>query len=308
MEVDHMVKILATDGIESSAAKALTDLGFEVTQQFYDENELPTKAAEYDVVVVRSATKIRKPVIDEAAKTGKLKLVIRGGVGIDNIDAVYAREKGIEVQNTPLASSASVAELVIGHMFSLARFIYDANLTMREGKWEKKKYAGGIELAGKTLGLIGFGRIGRCAAKMAAALGMNVIYHDITGHKPENDPFTFASLDDVITKSDFISLHVPKTDAPIVTADAIAKMKDGVFIINTSRAATIDTQAMLKALDSGKIAGAGLDVFDEEPIKDPAVYTHPKISMTPHTGASTLEAQVRIGDDIVKIISDKFKK
>lgn len=303
-----MVKILATDGIESSAAKALTDLGFEVTQQFYDENELPTKAAEYDVVVVRSATKIRKPVIDEAAKTGKLKLVIRGGVGIDNIDAVYAREKGIEVQNTPLASSASVAELVIGHMFSLARFIYDANLTMREGKWEKKKYAGGIELAGKTLGLIGFGRIGRCAAKMAAALGMNVIYHDITGHKPENDPFTFASLDDVITKSDFISLHVPKTDAPIVTADAIAKMKDGVFIINTSRAATIDTQAMLKALDSGKIAGAGLDVFDEEPIKDPAVYTHPKISMTPHTGASTLEAQVRIGDDIVKIISDKFKK
>jgi len=303
-----MIKILATDGIESSAAKALTDLGFEVTQQFYDENELPARAAEYDVVVVRSATKIRKPVIDEAAKTGKLKLVIRGGVGIDNIDAVYAKEKGIEVQNTPLASSASVAELVIAHMFSLARFIYDANVTMRAGKWEKKKYAEGIELGGKTLGLIGMGRIGRCAAKMASALGMSVIYHDITGHLPVNDPYVFVQLDELFAKSDFISLHVPKTDGPIITADAIAKMKDGVYIINTSRAATVDTQAMLKALDSGKIAGAGLDVFDEEPIKDPVIYSHPKISMTPHTGASTVEAQLRIGGDIVQIISDKFKK
>ena len=303
-----MVKILATDGIESSAAKALTELGFEVTQQFYDENELPARAAEYDVVVVRSATKIRKPVIDEAVKTGKLKLVIRGGVGIDNIDAVYAKEKGIEVQNTPNASSASVAELVFGHMFSLARFLYDANVTMREGKWEKKKYAEGIELAGKTLGLIGFGRIGRCTAKMAAALGMKVIYHDITGHLPENDPFAFVPLDEVFAKSDFISLHVPKADAPIISADAITKMKDGVFIINTARATLIDTQALLKALDSGKIAGAALDVFDEEPIKDPAVYKHPKLSMTPHTGASTVEAQLRIGDDIVKIISDRFKK
>ena len=302
-----MVKILATDGIESSAAKALTDLGFEVTQQFYDENELPARAAEYDVVVVRSATKIRKPVIDEAAKTGKLKLVIRGGVGIDNIDAVYAKEKGIEVQNTPLASSASVAELVIGHMFSLARFIYDANVTMRAGKWEKKRYEG-VELGGKTLGLIGMGRIGRCAAKMASGLGMKVIYHDVTGHLPGNDPFAFVSLDELFAKSDFISLHVPKTDAPIVTSDVIAKMKDGVFIINTARASLIDTQALLKALDSGKIAGAALDVFDEEPIKDPAVYTHAKISMTPHIGASTLEAQLRIGENIVQIISDKFKK
>ena len=302
-----MVKILATDGIESSAAKALTDLGFEVTQQFYEESELPARAAEYDVVVVRSATKIRKPVIDEAARIGKLKLVIRGGVGIDNIDAVYAREKGIEVQNTPLASSASVAELVIGHMFSLARFIYDANVTMRAGKWEKKRYEG-IELAGKTLGLIGLGRIGRCTAKMATALGMKVVYHDITGHKSENEPSVFVSLDELFAQSDFISLHVPKTDAPIVTSDAIAKMKNGVFLINTARAALIDTQAMLKALDSGKIAAAALDVFDEEPIKDPAVYTHPKISMTPHIGAATAEAQLRIGENIVQIISDKFKK
>jgi D-3-phosphoglycerate dehydrogenase len=192
-------------------------------------------------------------------------------------------------------------------MFSLARFIYDANVTMREGKWEKKRYEG-IELAGKTLGLIGLGRIGRCTAKMATALGMNVVYYDITGHLPENAPSVLVSLEELFAKSDFISLHVPKTDAPIVTADAIAKMKDGVYIINTARAALIDTQALLKALDSGKIAGAALDVFDEEPIKDPAVYKHPKISMTPHVGASTVEAQLRIGDDIVRIISDKFKK
>ncbi|MDR0496932.1 MAG: D-2-hydroxyacid dehydrogenase [Treponema sp.] len=301
-----MVRILATDGIESSAAKALSDLGFEVVQQFYDENELPAKAAEYDVVVVRSATKIRKPVIDAAAAAGKLKLVIRGGVGIDNIDAVYAKEKGIDVQNTPLASSASVAELAIAHMFSLARFIYDANVTMRAGKWEKKRYEGS-ELAGKTLGLIGMGRIGRCTAKMAAALGMKVIYTNRKGPLPENEPFVHVFLDDLLAKSDFVSLHMPKSDGPVLSAENIAKMKDGVFLINTARAALVDTAAMLKALDSGKIAGAALDVFDEEPIKDAAVYTHPKISMTPHIGASTVEAQQRIGEDIVSIISEKFK-
>lgn len=302
-----MVKILATDGIEASAAKALTDLGFEVVQQFYDENELPARAAEADVVVVRSATKIRKPVIDAAAAAGRLKLVIRGGVGIDNIDAAYAKEKGIEVQNTPNASSASVAELVIGHMFSLARFIYDANVTMRAGKWEKKRYEG-IELAGKTLGLIGMGRIARCAAKMASALGMNVIYTNFSGPKPENEPFKYVKLDELLAKSDFVSLHVPKTDKPILDAANIAKMKDGVFLINTARAALVDTAELLKALDSGKIAGAALDVFDEEPVKDAKIYTHPKISMTPHIGASTLEAQLRIGEDIVSIISAKFKR
>ncbi|MDR2943247.1 MAG: D-2-hydroxyacid dehydrogenase [Treponema sp.] len=301
-----MVRILATDGIESSAAKALTDLGFEVVQQFYDEKELPSKAAEYDVIVVRSATKIRKPVIDTAA-AGRLKLVIRGGVGIDNIDAEYAKEKGIEVQNTPLASTDSVAELVIAHLFSLARFIYDANVTMRAGKWEKKRYEG-IELAGKTLGLIGMGRIGRSVAKKASGLGMNVIYTDITGHLPVNEPFKFVSQDEIFAKADFISLHVPKTNAPIINEGTISKMKDGVYLINTARAQLIDTKALIKALDSGKIAAAALDVFDEEPVKDPAVYNHPKISMTPHIGAATVEAQGRIGENIVSIISEKFKK
>jgi len=301
-----MVRILSTDGIESGAAKALTDLGFELVQQFYGENELPAKAAEFDVIAVRSATKIRRPVIDAAAAAGRLKLIIRGGVGIDNIDADYAKEKGIEVQNTPNASSASVAELVIGHMFSLARFIYDANVTMREGKWEKKRYEG-IELCGKTLGLIGMGRIGRCVARLAGALGMKVIYTNRSGPLPENEPFVYAPLEELLAKADFISLHTPKTDSKIITAERIAMMKDGVFFINTARAALVDTHALLKALDSGKIAGAALDVFDEEPLKDAAVYKHPKISMTPHIGASTLEAQQRIGENIVSIIKDKYK-
>jgi len=301
-----MIRILSTDGIESSAAKALTDLGFELVQQFYGENELPARTAEFDVIVVRSATKIRKPVIDAAAAAGRLKLIIRGGVGIDNIDADYAKEKGIEVRNTPNASSASVAELVIGHMFSLARFIYDANVTMREGKWEKKRYEG-IELCGKTLGLIGMGRIGRCVAKLAGAIGMSVIYTNRTGPMPENEPFVYAPLEQLLAKSDFISLHTPKTDSKIITAERIAMMKDGVFFINTARAALVDTQALLKALDSGKIAGAALDVFDEEPLKDAAIYKHPRISMTPHIGASTLEAQQRIGENIVSIISERFK-
>jgi D-3-phosphoglycerate dehydrogenase / 2-oxoglutarate reductase len=301
-----MVRILSTDGIESGAAKALTDLGFELVQQFYGENELPAKAAEFDVMIVRSATKIRRPVIDAAAAAGRLKLIIRGGVGIDNIDADYAKEKGIEVQNTPNASSASVAELVIGHMFSLARFIYDANVTMRDGKWEKKRYEG-IELCGKTLGLIGMGRIGRCVAKLAGAIGMKVIYTNRKGPLPENEPFVYAPLEELLAKADFISLHTPKTDSKIITAERIAMMKDGVFFINTARAALVDTQALLKALDSGKIAGAAFDVFDEEPIKDAAVYKHPKISMTPHIGASTLEAQQRIGENIVSIIREKFK-
>jgi D-3-phosphoglycerate dehydrogenase len=302
-----MVRILATDGMESSAVKALTDLGFEVAQQFYDENTLPAKAAEYDVVVVRSATKIRKPVIDAAAAAGKLKLIIRGGVGIDNIDAVYAREKGIEVQNTPNASSASVAEVAIGHMFCLTRFMADANVTMRAGKWEKKRYEG-KELAGKTLGLIGMGRIALCTAKMASALGMNVIYTNKSGPKPENEPFKYVPLDELISKSDFVSLHMPSSDGHVLSAERIAKMKDGAYIINTARASLIDTKAMLDALDSGKLAGAGLDVFDEEPTKDERLYTHPKISMTPHIGASTIEAQQRIGEDIVSIIASKFKK
>lgn len=300
-----MIRILASDGMEQSAALELERLGCEVVQQFYAPEDLLLQVREFDALVVRSATKVRVPAIDSALETGRLKVIIRGGVGIDNIDAAYAREKGIEVRNTPSASSASVAELAIGHMFCLARHIHEANVTMRQGKWEKKKYDG-IELAGKTLGLIGLGRIGRCVAAMASALGMNVIYTNRTGHKPENEPFRYMELDKLLAESDFISLHMPKAEKPLITSAEIAKMKDGVYLVNTARGNLIDESDLIAALDSGKVAAAAIDVYAEEPTKNERLYTHPKISLTPHIGAQTAEAQTRIGEEVVAIIKAKF--
>jgi D-3-phosphoglycerate dehydrogenase len=300
-----MIKILATDGIDKAAGAKLRELGCELTEQFMEPDELAERLGDYDAVIVRSATKIRKPVIDAASESGRLKLIIRGGVGTDNIDVRYARDKGIEVRNTPNASSAAVAELAIAHIFTLARHIHKANVTMREGKWEKKAYKG-IELAGKTLGLVGFGRIGLCTAVKAASLGMNVIYYDIIKQPPGGEDFEYTGLDDLFARADFISLHMPGGDRPVITANEIAKMKDGAYIVNCARGGLIDTDDMIDALDSGKLAGAGLDVYPEEPPGDEKVLSHPCISLTPHIGASTSEAQRRIGEEIVTIVSEQF--
>ena len=301
-----MVRVLASDGMDKSAMKVLEDAGYEVVQQFYEVEELKEKVKEFDVLVVRSATKVRENVIDSALEAGKLKLIIRGGVGMDNIDVAYAREGGITVSNMPTASSASVAELAIAHMFSLARFLYAANVTMREGKWEKKAYKG-TELCGKTLGLIGMGRIAQETASRAKALGMKVIYTNQSGPKAEL-PYEWKSLDDLLKESDYVSLHMPaKKDSPaLLTAEKIALMKDGAFLINTARGILVDSTALCDALDSGHLAGAAVDVFTEEPCKDERLLHHPKISMTPHIGASTKEAQKRIGEETVKIIREMF--
>lgn len=298
-----MIRILASDGMEKGAVKELEALGCEVVSQFYEPEELAKQVKEFDVLVVRSATKVREPIIDAACETGKLKLIIRGGVGVDNIDVAYAKEHGITVCNTPAASSASVAELAIGHMFSLARHIGIANVTMREGKWEKKAYSG-TEIAGKTLGLLGFGRIAREVAVRAQALGMNVIYNDIMPHTPANDPFVRYELDEMLPLCDYVSMHIPgpKGMPPVMNAERIAAMKDGAFLINTCRGNMVDTEAVLDALDSGKLAGYAADVFTEEPSKDERLLHHPKASLTPHIGASTVEAQLRIGEEIVAII------
>lgn len=302
-----MIRILAADGMEASAIRTLEESGFEVVNEHYELPELMEKIKEFDVVVVRSATKIREPLIDEALKTGRLKLVIRGGVGVDNIDVKYAEEKGISVRNTPNASSASVAELAIGHMFNIARHIHIANVTMREGKWNKKHYEG-IELSGKTLGLIGFGRIAKEVAKRADALGMKVIYTNRSGHKPENDPFRYVTMEELYKEADFISLHMPKiADRPhLIGKEEIEKMKDGVYLVNTARGGLIDEEALCDALDRGKVTAAAVDVFKEEPTKNERIYTHEKISLTPHTGASTVEAQLRIGEEIISIIKTFF--
>ena len=302
-----MIRILATDGMEATAVDKLESLGYEVVQQFYEPEDLKAAVKEADVMVVRSATKVRKDIIDAAAETGRLKLVIRGGVGIDNIDKEYAEANGIKVTNTPAASSASVAELAIGHMFSMARYIGIANATMRNGEWNKKKYEG-TDLGGKTLGLVGFGRIAREVAKRAAALGMNVIYTRRSGEDPEETTARFVDMETLIKDSDFISLHIPaqKGKDYVFGKEEIAQMKDGVFLVNTARGGLIDEDALVEALDSGKVEGAALDVFKEEPTKNEKITRHPKISMTPHIGAATKEAQTRIGGEIIQIITEFF--
>ncbi len=302
-----MYKILANDGMDKKAALKLEELGYSVDLNHYEGDDLIEQIKIVDCIIVRSATKVRVPLIDEALKTGQLKLVVRAGVGIDNIDHEYAKEKGITVRNTPNSSSDAVAELAIGHMFSLARHIYISNVTMREGKWNKKEYKG-IELAGKTLGLVGFGRIARSVAKKAMALGMDVIYNDIMGESEFLPECEFVSKDELLTRSDFISLHIPfiKEVGPYLTDEDFNKMKKGMYIVHTARGGVIDEDALLKALDSGIVARAALDVFAEEPTKNERIYTNDKISLTPHIGASTIEAQSRIGLETIEVIKERL--
>lgn len=302
------MRILVTDGMDKSAIAQLTAQGHEVVEQFYEPDQLGAALRDFDVAVVRSKTKVRANHIDEA-KGSRLKLIIRGGVGVDNIDVKYAEANGIKVMNTPRASSQSVAELAMAHMFSCSRYISVAGATMREDKWEKKAYGKGIELCGKTLGIVGYGRIGQALGKMAKAIGMDVIAFDIF-HIPgieEQLGVPYIEMDELLAKSDFISVHAPAVDGgALINADSIAKMKDGVVIINTSRGSNVDEDALLAALESGKVRAAGLDVFAEEPAKNRALYSHPMVSCTPHIGAATVEAQKRIGAEIVSII-ENFK-
>ena len=296
-----MIRVLFCDGVEKDLAVKIENLGVEVVDKHYEEAELGEEIKNFDVAVVRSATKIRKNIIDKA-KDSKLKLIIRAGVGVDNIDVDYAKQCGLEVRNTPNASSDSVAELVIAHIFCLARFLNQSNVSMRDGEWNKKKYKG-IEIAGKTLGIIGMGRIGESLAKKAKALGMNIIYFDLLGKRDGIEGY--INIDELYRTSDFISIHVPTTKT-LISDNEINKMKDGVYIINTARGTVIDEKALIKALDSNKIAGAGIDVFESEPNFSEELVSRKNVSVTPHIGASTKEAQDKIGDEIVNIIKEKF--
>ena len=305
-------KILANDGIDAVGKKLLEKAGFTViTDKVAQENlakEINDKG--YVALTVRSATKVRKDVIDACPG---LKVIGRGGVGMDNIDVEYAREKGINVINTPAASSNSVAELVFAHAFSAVRFLYDSNKQMPNGedRFEelKKKYAKGVELKGKTFGIIGFGRIGQTVAKMALGLGMKVLAFDpfvsettleleIDGLKPIPVPIKTVGMDKVLQNSDFITFHVP--GGKLITRHELASMKTGVILINTARGGVINEDDLLEALNSGKVACAGLDVFENEPRPSVGVLKNPKISMTPHIGAATNEAQERIGVELAE--------
>lgn len=316
------MKILANDGISKSGIQALENAGFEVittkvaqeqVAHYINENKI-------SVLLVRSATKAKQDLIDGCPN---LKIIGRGGVGMDNIDVDYARSKGIHVINTPASSSESVAELVFAHLFSGVRFIHDSNRTMPlEGDTHfeglKKAYANGIELRGKTLGIIGFGRIGQAVAKMALGLGMKVIATDKFVGKAEikvdfyngqfiNVEIETESTEDILKHSDFISLHVPAQDGYLIGDKEIAIMKDNVGIINCSRGGIIDEVALVKGLDSNKILFAGLDVFENEPTPAVQVLMNPKISLTPHIGAATLEAQDRIGTELASQIISLLK-
>ncbi len=316
-----MAKILANDGIDPIGKKLLEDAGFTVDTQTVPQDQLVEALQNYDGLTVRSATKVRKELIDACPN---LKIIGRGGVGMDNIDVDYAKAKGIAVVNTPAASSLSVAELVFAHLFTGVRFLQDANRKMPvngSSKFNdlKKSYAKGSELRGKTIGIIGFGRIGRETATVALGLGMNVLAYDLfpfSGNITLNltqgikvdIPVKTVGLNEVIANSDFISLHTPFADKPILGAEEFAAMKDGVGVVNCSRGGTIDEKALIDALDSGKVSFAGLDVFDNEPTPIAEILTHPKISLTPHIGASTNEAQERIGTELANLIIDHFKK
>lgn len=299
-----MMRILVTDGMDQKALSQLRANGHEIVEQFYEPDQLGAALRDFDAVVIRSATKIRANHIAEA-QGSRLKLIIRAGVGVDNIDVADAEAAGITVRNTPGASSAAVAELVLAHMFSCARYISIAGHTMREGKWEKKAYGKGLEICGKTLGIWGYGRIGHALARMAHSLGMTVLVNNRSGKLAgPDDPAQWVPVDELLARSDFLSLHMPaaKGAPPMVNGDTIAKMKDGAILINTSRGSNIDEAALLDALNSGKLRAAGLDVYAEEPTKNEALYQHPAVSCTPHIGAGTKEAQGRIGEEIVAII------
>ncbi|MDT8325114.1 MAG: D-2-hydroxyacid dehydrogenase [Bacteroidota bacterium] len=298
------MKILITDGISETGAKMLQDAGHEVVQQKLSPEELLRQIGAYEAILVRSATKVRKEVIDAG---NRLKVIGRGGVGLDNIDVAYAKEKGIAVVNTPGASSISVAELAIAHMFAVSRFLPASNIEMRKGEWPKKAYSKGMELTGKTLGLFGFGNIGRETAKRALGLGMSVIAHDPFVTETDMD-VTLVSKDDVLAKADYISLHIPfiKEQGPTLTAAEFAKMKDGVVLINCARGGTVAEKDLIEALNSGKVRAAGIDVYENEPVTEAqtALVNHPNVSVTPHIGASTVEGQTRVGIEIAERVID----
>lgn len=299
-----MLRILLNDGLDKKAISNLELLGFDVDTNHYDIEDLKEKIKEVDCIVIRSATKIRRELIDEAIKSGNLKLIIRGGVGLDNIDVQYAEQNGIKVRNTPNASSSSVAEIILAHMFSLARFLNQSNITMKAGLWKKKDYVG-VELEGKTLGIIGMGRIGSELAKKCTALGMKIIYFDLMDIKNIDNNYRKVEFDELLRKSDFISINISGTKS-IIGSEELKKVKKGVFIINTSRGKALDEEAIITSLNDGTLGGVGLDVFLEEPSKNLELIKHPKVSLTPHIGASTKEAQMKIGEEVIEIIKEEM--
>jgi len=316
------MKILANDGISDAGKIKLEQAGYFVQTNKVDQSNLAQAINEdgYSIVLVRSATTVRKEVIDQCPG---LKLIGRGGVGMDNIDVAYAREKGLTVINTPASSSQSVAELVMGKLFSISRFLHDSYKNMEKEDFSKlkKDYGKGVELRGKTLGIIGFGRIGQSLASYAIGCGMKVIGIGKDSETIEIELPAIQGLGTLKTtievktdlskelpNMDYISLHVPKQDngEAVIGAKEFDLMKKGVRIVNAARGGVIDEKALLDALNSGRVAAVGLDVFENEPNPLPELLSHPRIATTPHIGAATVEAQERIGEELADLIIGQF--
>ena len=314
-----MINVLANDGISNSGVEELKKSGFNIITTNVAQEQLENYINKEDisVILVRSATTVRKELID---KCPGLKIIGRGGVGMDNIDVEYARSKNISVINTPAASSLSVAELVFAHLYSGVRFLHESNRSMpldgdSNFKKLKKAYAKGVELRGKTLGIIGFGRIGRETAKIAIGAGMNVLACDkfleeatVKLEFMNNQSIDFnikiSKIDELLSKSDFISLHVPAQKNYVIDKKQFELMKDGVGLINAARGGVVNEVELVNALDTGKVSFAGLDTFENEPKPEIKLLMHPRISLTPHIGAATNEAQDRIGIELAQQIAD----
>jgi D-3-phosphoglycerate dehydrogenase len=317
------MNILANDGISDLGKQLLERAGYTVITEKVDQANLASyiNAHQIPILLVRSATTARKELIDQCSS---LKLIGRGGVGMDNIDVAYARERGLKVINTPASSSQSVAELVMGQLFSISRFLNDSYKNMSEGDFSvlKKNYAKGVELRGKTIGIIGFGRIGQSLASYALGAGMDVIAVDQftqtvdihipigTSQKATISVTPINDLSSVLSKMDYISIHVPKQadGSAVLGTKEFDLMKKGVRIVNAARGGVIDEKELIMALDSGKVAFAGLDVFENEPNPNSELLKHPKIACTPHIGAATNEAQDRIGSELAELIIAEFGK
>lgn len=318
-----MIKILANDGIHPEGKLLLEKAGYQVDTEKVPQEKLMEILSQYDAIIVRSATKVRKDLIDACPN---LKIIARAGVGLDNIDHDYARSVGREIINTPAASSQAVAELVFGHLFSLARYLQNANWEMRsleEGKFKKlkKEYSKGFQLRGKTLGIIGFGRIGQETARIGLGMGMKVLAYDIIPnmeveielslHQNEAEKMTAklttVPMDDLLANSDFISIHVPVSDGPVIGRAEMEKLKKGVILVNTARGGMIDEDALLENLNNGKIGGAALDVFEGEPNPKEALLQHPLMALSPHIGGSSVEAQSNIGNELANKIIAFYK-
>lgn len=301
------VKVIISDPIAGIGVEMMRQAGIEVdVETGLAPEELERTVGGYDIIIIRSATKVRKPII-EAAKN--LKLIVRAGVGLDNIDVEYAKSKGIEVMNTPAATSNAVAELTVGYLFALARRLPQTTASMRAGKWEKKKFSRS-EIARKTLGLVAYGRIGWLVAKKALALGMEIIAYDPYVSDPRGLEMEFVSLEELLKRADYISMHLPLTNETrdLIGGPQFELMKDGVRIINCARGGTVNEDALYEAIVSGRVAGAALDVYLEEPARDNKLFELDEVIGSPHIGASTVEAQHRVGVEVAEKVIEFQKR